>query len=79
MPPVHRRDDREPANCNDGRVALKVLKDLDRYGALTAGTRKQLLAWCYTEETVYQRGVPLAREICLAVYERIPPKECAPP
>jgi hypothetical protein len=61
-------------NCNDGKMALNVLADMKRVGRLSAATKKQLLAWCYTEGNLYQGGVELAREICQVIYGSVLPR-----
>ena len=58
---------------NDGAIALRVLADVKRQGQPTATNRNRLLNWCYTEGSVFQSGVALAREICIAIYGRVPP------
>lgn len=62
-------------NKDDGRLAKNVMRDLERYGELGQATRKQLLSWCHTNGNHCKRGVPIAREICTAIYGCIPPKE----
>jgi len=56
---------------NDAGVAEKVLEEIQRRGYLSKTTAKRLAAWCNTEGKVFQVGVPLAREISLAIYGRV--------
>lgn len=58
---------------NDGDMALRVLADVKRQGQPTATNRNRLLNWCYTDGSVFQAGVALAREICTAIYGRVLP------
>ena len=58
---------------NDGNMALLVLADVKRLGQPTAKHRIRLLNWCYTDGSVFQSGVRLAREICVAIYGRVLP------
>jgi hypothetical protein len=62
-------------SSNDGSMGLKVLREMGERGDLSDATRKQLLAWCHTEGSVYQRGVGLAQQICQEVYGRVPPRD----
>jgi hypothetical protein len=62
-------------NCDDAGVARKILSELDRHGQVAASTRARLTRWCHTNGGLYQRGVPIAKEICMAVYGRILPRE----
>jgi len=36
---------------------------------------REINALVYTDGTLYQRGVPIARAICLALYGRVLPRE----
>jgi hypothetical protein len=58
---------------NDGDIALRVLADVKRQGQPTATNRNRLLNWCYTDGSVFQAGVALAREICTTIYGSVPP------
>jgi hypothetical protein len=58
---------------NDGNMALLVLADVKRLGQPTAKYRIRLLNWCYTDGSVFQSGVELVREICVAIYGRVLP------
>jgi hypothetical protein len=62
-------------NCDDAGVARKILSELDRYGQPSSRTRARLTRWCHTNGRLYQRGVPIAKAICIAVYGRILPRE----
>lgn len=62
-------------NCDDAGVARKILSELDRHGQVAASTRARLTRWCHTNGSLYQRGVPIAKAICMAVYGRILPRE----
>jgi hypothetical protein len=62
-------------NCDDAGVALKILSEIDRYGQPTAKARERLTHWCHTNGSLYQRGVPIAKAICGAIYGRILPCE----
>ena len=62
-------------NCDDAGVAKLILSDLDRRGEPNGKTRARLTHWCHTKGTVYQKGVPIAQAICLAIYGKILPRE----
>jgi hypothetical protein len=62
-------------NCDDSGVAKRILVDLDRYGQASLQNRRILTHWCHTKGSVYQRGVPIAKAICIALYGRILPRE----
>ena len=58
---------------NDGGIALLVLEDVKRTGVPSEQHKKRLLDWCYTNGPVFQKGVGLAREICIAIYGELLP------
>ena len=58
-------------NCDDAGVARRILEELDRYGNVRPQTRYRLSTWCDTTGSPYQRGVPIAREISLALYGKV--------
>jgi hypothetical protein len=60
---------------DDAGVAREILSEIDRYGQLTAQTRSRLTHWCHTNGSLYQRGVPIAKAICVAIHGRILPRE----
>ena len=62
-------------NCDDAGVARRILEDLASRGQPSAKHRRILTHWCNTRGTLYQRGVPIAQAICLAIYGRILPRE----
>ena len=62
-------------NCDDAGVARKILREIDGNGQPTPRTRARLTHWCHTNGSLYQRGVPIAQAICLAIYGRILPRE----
>lgn len=62
-------------NSDDGRLALNIMGDLTRYGRLTRTTMTQLAAWCHTEGSVYQAGVPIAQELSIAIFGYIIQRE----
>lgn len=62
-------------NCDDGKMALNVLRDIKGQGELTQATMHQLLAWCHTEGSLYRRGVGLAQMICHELYGRVPTRQ----
>ena len=62
-------------NCDDGGLALEIKKDLQSRGEITNRTKKRLLAWCHTDGNLYERGVEIARRICLTIYGCIPPRD----
>jgi hypothetical protein len=63
-------------NTDDGKMAQNVLRDMQARGNLTRASTRQLFAWCHTTGNPYQRGVDAARQICRAIYGRVPtPKE----
>jgi hypothetical protein len=62
-------------NCDDAGIARKILSEIDRHGQLTARTQARLIHWCHTRGNPYQRGVPIAKAICIAIYGRVMPRE----
>ena len=62
-------------NCDDAGMARGVLADLLSRGLPTAKYRRRLTHWCHTEGSLYQRGVLIAREICVAIYGKVLPRE----
>jgi hypothetical protein len=66
-------------NCDDAGVARRILEELDRYGDIKPATRYRLSTWCDTTGTLYQRGVPMAQEICLALYGKVLRRDSSPP
>lgn len=62
-------------NCDDAGVARRILEDLSQRGEPTRAHRARLTRWCHTHGTVYQRGVPIARLICVALYGEVLPRE----
>jgi hypothetical protein len=62
-------------SCDDAGVALRILEDLDHYGHPRSEHVARLTRWCHTEGSLYQRGVPIARAICVALYGRVLPRE----
>jgi hypothetical protein len=58
---------------DDGGMAHEVLEQMTRRGCLNKSTEKRLLNWCYTEGSVFQAGVDLARQICFTIYGRLLP------
>jgi hypothetical protein len=59
---------------DDGKVALKIKREVERRGEPTLSTQRQLLAWCHTNGSVFQRGVDLARQIYGEIYGHVPPR-----
>lgn len=62
-------------NCDDAGMARRILEDLARWGEPTGRHRARLTWWCHTNGSLYKRGVPIAKEICLALYGSILPRE----
>ena len=62
-------------NCDVAGMARRILEDLAERGEPAAKHRAKLTHWCNTDGTLYQRGVPIARAICLALYGRVLPRE----
>lgn len=61
------------SNTDDGRMAIKVMDDINSKGDLSKATAKQLFAWCHTGVS-YAEGVELAQNICRLIYGRVPTK-----
>ena len=57
----------------DGNIARLILDDVQRSGEPSSKNKLRLLNWCYTNGNVFQKGVPLARKICIAIYGRLLP------
>lgn len=66
-------------NCDDAGVARRILEELNQYGDIKPATRYRLSTWCDTKGTLYQRGVPIAQEICRALYGRVLRRDSPPP
>jgi hypothetical protein len=66
-------------NCDDAGVARLILEELDRYGNIRPTTRYRLFTWCDTTGSPYQRGVPIAQEICRGLYGRVLGRNSPPP
>jgi Protein of unknown function (DUF3553) len=59
------------STTDDGRMALKVLDDMERRGDLSKATARQLFSWTHTGAS-YTEGIDLAQRICRLIYGRIP-------
>jgi hypothetical protein len=66
-------------NCDDAGVARRILEELESHGQISTTTRNRLFRWCDTNGTVYQRGVPIAQEICRGLYGRVLGRNSLPP
>jgi hypothetical protein len=53
---------------DDAGMARQVLEQMTRNGRLNKSTETRLLNWCYTDGSVFQAGVELARQICVTIY-----------
>ena len=62
-------------NCDDAGVARRIVEDLDHYGHPRSEHVARLTRWCHTEGSLYQRGVPIVRAICVALYGRVLARE----
>ena len=62
-------------NCDDAGMAREILADLELHGEPTRRHRVRLTKWCHTNGNPYQRGVPIARATCVALYDRVLPRE----
>jgi hypothetical protein len=69
----HAKLEHNRTGYNDGGMALQILADVKRCGRPSAGSLARLLNWCHTAGSVFQSGVPLAREICIVIYGRVLP------
>jgi hypothetical protein len=56
---------------NDASLAEHVMQDLERSGKLSRTTMRQLAAWCTTNGSVFQKGVPIAQDISFAIFGRV--------
>ena len=59
---------------DDAGVARQILSDLDSYDRLMPAHESRLSRWCHTGR-LFKRGMPLAQEISIALYDRIIPRE----
>lgn len=59
------------ANCNDAGVAEDILREMEKTGTLNRATIRRLAAWCSTDGSPYQRGVPTAQAISQVLFGRI--------
>lgn len=62
-------------NCDDAGMARRILEDLADRGEPRISHRRRLTHWCHTDGSLYQRGVPIAKAICFAIYGRVLPRE----
>jgi len=60
---------------DDAGVARKILADLATYGEVLPRHRQRLSWWCHTNGSVFKRGIRLAQEISMALYDRVIPRE----
>jgi hypothetical protein len=60
---------------DDAGVARRILEDLASFGEATPNHKRRLSRWCHTNGSVFQRGIPLAHEISIALYDRIIARE----
>ena len=63
------RDNRP--KCDDGRMALHVVSDMQRFGNLQQGTARLLAFWCDEKTAPTPTGVPLAQKISFLLFGRI--------
>jgi hypothetical protein len=59
------------SSTDDGRMAVKVLGDMESRGDLSKETARQLFRWTQTGGS-YTEGIDLAQEICRLIYGRVP-------
>ena len=60
---------------DDAGIARQILSDLASYGSPTPAHQGRLSRWCHTNGSVFKRGMPLAQQISMALYDRIIPRE----
>lgn len=59
------------SHYNDSSLAENIAKDLQRFGRPSRSTARQLAAWCTTNGSVFQKGVPIAQDLSMAIYGRV--------
>jgi len=60
---------------DDAGVARQVLSDLGKYGQVMPAHKSKLSRWCHTNGNPFKRGMPIAQQISVALYDRIIPRE----
>jgi hypothetical protein len=60
---------------DDAGVARQILSDLGTFGRVTPAYERRLSHWCHTNGNPFKRGIPLAQEISIALYDRIIPRQ----
>jgi hypothetical protein len=60
---------------DDAGVARQILSDLGTVGHVTRAHERKLSHWCHTNGNPFKRGMPLAQEISMALYDRIIPRQ----
>jgi hypothetical protein len=56
---------------DDAGIARLILTDLATYGRPTASHERRLSFWCHTNGNPFKRGMPLAQQISVAIYDRV--------
>jgi hypothetical protein len=59
---------------DDAGVARQILSDLGSYGRVMPARESRLSRWCHTGK-LFKRGMPIAQQISIALYDRIIPRE----
>ena len=60
---------------DDAGIARQILSDLASFGDVTPAHNARLSRWCHTNGSVFKRGMPLAQQISMALYDRVIPRE----
>ena len=60
---------------DDAGIARRILSDLDLYGHMSPANKRTLSHWCHTDGNQFQRGMPIAQRISMALEDRIIPRE----
>jgi hypothetical protein len=60
---------------DDAGVARGIVTDLDRYGRVMPAYERKLSHWCHTDGNTFKRGMPIAQNISIALYDRIIPRQ----
>jgi hypothetical protein len=60
---------------DDAGIAREILSDLNQYGHIMPKHKRRLSHWCHTNGNPFKRGIELAQQISVALYDRVIPRE----
>jgi hypothetical protein len=56
---------------DDSGIARLIVQDLKERGAVMPARKRILSHWCHADGNPFKRGMPIAQEISMALYDRI--------